>query len=122
MKKLLLTITILFALSGCDAVDWALNVDKDGVSKEGAAPIDYLSEVLEAFGTVGGLASAGLAMAGTAYVSNKRSKDPLKAVIAGVQKLKEELGDEEKALLTAQLKKHIPNKYHKVIGKIKDTL
>lgn len=122
MKKLLITIVLLTTLSGCTQVDWVLGINEDGTKIEGPAPVDYLTSILKAFGTAGGVAAGGVTLLGTAYVSNKRSKDPLKAVINGIQKAKEELDDGEKEYLVNALKKHIPNKYHATIKAIKDTL
>lgn len=124
MNKLI-TITLLLTLvvlSGCEQVDWALGISPEGTKLPGPAPVDYLTELLGAFGTLGGVVAAGLGVAGTAYVANKKSKDPLKAIVAGIQKAKEELDDEEREYLVDSLKKHIPNKYHATIKKIKDTL
>jgi len=122
MHKLFITSLLIVTLTGCTQLDWVFGVDDKGNDKDGPAPMEYLTNLLKAFGTVGGVAAGGLSIAGTAYVSNKRSKDPLKAVINGIQKAKDELDDDEREFLVDSLKKHIPNKYHDTIKKIKDTL
>lgn len=122
MKKIAFILCLNFILVSCAALDFYLGVDEKGKDKPGAAPSEYVNKIIESLGPLGGVAGAGLAALGSAYVAHKQSKKPLDAVIAGVEKAKDELDEEEKAALTAKLKKHIPNKFHKAIDKIRDNL
>lgn len=122
MKKLIVLALLTMTLSSCGPMNWFLDIDDNGNDMPGPAPIDYMTGLLKAFGAAGGLAAGALTLGGTAYVSSKRSKDPLKAVVAGIQRFKEDLEEDEKEFMVEKLKKHIPNKYHKIIGKIKDSI
>lgn len=119
MKKLLLVIALF--LCSCTALDWVMGVDEKGKDKPGTPPIEYFSELIKELGPIGTLVTGVLTIGGTAYVSSKKHKGTLNAVIEGVQKAKGDMTDDDRANLVGLLKAHIPNKYHANIRKIKDT-
>ena len=121
LRMFLLAVT-LTVLSSCAAADWFFGVDDNGNRTTTSPPSEFFIDFIQALGPVGLLASVGITTGGAAYVGNKKGQKPLTAVVAGIQKVKGDLEPGEKKALVGLLKKHIPNKYHKTIGKIKDAL
>ena len=122
MKKLIALSILVVTLAGCTQMDWFLGLDDKGQKKEGTAPVDYATQILNGLGPIGVAGSTLLGMGATAYVGRKKGQDPLKAVIAAVEAHKDDLSDKDKAALVETLKKKIPNKYHKLIDNIKGNL
>jgi len=122
IKYFLVAITMVFVLTGCGFLNWINGVDDKGNDLPGIPPISIFAETIKQMGPIGTAVAGLLTIGGTAYVSNRQSKGTLKGVIAGIQKAKDAMSEEDKDALVVKLKKHIPNKYHKAIGKIKDAL
>ena len=121
MKKLFIVL-MLTILCGCGPINWFFGVDVEGKDKEGPAPFSFLADFLNNMGPLGILTTGILTVGGTAYVGVKKGQRVGDAVIAGVQKVRNEMKDEDSAALKAELKKMIPNKYHAAIKKVKDAL
>lgn len=109
-------------LTGCTQMDWFFGVNEDGTDKPGESPASYLALFLENLGPLGGLAAAGLATGGAAYVGRKRGDKLPMVIIEAIEKIKSEVDEKEAAWLVGKLKAKIPNKYHKAIDKIRDTI
>lgn len=120
--KFMFLIMILATLCSCAALDYVLGVDENGKDKEGTPPAYFIIELLQSVGPLGVAVAGALTVGGSAYVGRKRGQKVGDAVIAGVQKARNEMSPEESDSLKAELKKHIPNKFHEAIRKVKDTI
>ncbi|MCH7640998.1 hypothetical protein IID22_02285 [Patescibacteria group bacterium] len=121
MKKLFV-ILMLIILCGCGPLNWVLGVDAEGKDKEGPAPFSFLADFLNNMGPLGILTTGVLTVGGTAYVGVKNGRRVGDAVIAGVQKARDDMKREDSNALRTRLRKFIPNKYHAAIKKVKDAL
>lgn len=120
MKKLVLTLILALTLTGC--INEFLGIDDQGNKVTSQAPADYVAAVLRGLGPIGIAAAGALGIGGSAYVAHKKERSKLTAVVAGVQKFRDSLDEEESNEIKKELAKHIPNKYHGTIKKIKDNL
>jgi len=131
--KKLFFVSIMLLVCGCGFLDWALGVDEKGNDKDGIPPIDMFMEVVKQMGPIGTLISGALTIGGGVYVGHKRGKAKnegklelaergLKAVVHGVEKIKDDMSEDDKNDMNDLLKKKIPNEWHPVINKIRDTL
>lgn len=111
---------VLF-LCSCGVVDWFAGVDSEGNDVKGEAPVTALSKILGILGPYGTAGGLGLTTLAAAYVARKK-KSILKSVVEGIQKGKKSLSKEQLKVLHKELAKHIPDKYHKDIQKIKDVV
>jgi hypothetical protein len=122
MRKLTIVALLLLTLTGCAQLNWVLGIDDKGDVVNEAAPMRYLAAVISSLGPLGVLGSGLLTTLGGTYIAHKRSDNRLTAVVSGVQKTRDALSAEDSAVIKEQLKKHIPNKYHGAIKRIKDAL
>jgi len=121
MKRFIVLFLIMF-LCSCAGLNAFLGIDDKGNPTDGVAPIFYISEVIKRLGPLGILAAGGLSVAGAGYVAHKKGRGQTRAIIKGVQDYKKSLTIDESKQVSKKLATFIPNKYHKLIGKIKDTL
>jgi len=122
MKAIQIFLMLTLLLTGCSAIDALYGVDEEGKDLPGTPPIELFSKFIQNMGPLGTLVVGALTVGGSVYVGNKKNKGVLTAVIDGVEKVKNEMGPDDSKPVVALLKKHIPNKFHKVIDKIRDTL
>lgn len=121
MKKLVLLL-VLITLSGCGFVNWAFGIDDQGNKVDPTPPVFYLTEVLKSLGPLGIAATGAISVAGAGYIGSKKGDGVLTGIVAGIQKAKDAMSEDDKNALVAKLSKHIPTKYHAKIKKIKDSL
>lgn len=121
-KKIALLTVLLVFFTSCEIINDYLGIDNNGKQVNPKPPAMYVEKVLEAAGPVGLAVSTLLGMGGAAYVGNRKGKKPLEALVGGIQKVRNDLTDTQEKDLVKLLAKHTPNKYHKAIRKIKDTL
>jgi len=131
--KRIFFISIILFVCSCSQLNWLYGVDDKGNDTPGIPPIDMFMEIVKQMGPIGTLVSAGLTIGGTVYVAHKRGKAKgddkvevaegmAKAVIKGIQEVRDELPEKQEKALVKKLKKKIPNEWHPAIDAIRDRL
>jgi len=131
--KRIFFISIMLCICSCSPINWLLGVDEHGVDKAGIPPIDMFMEIVKQMGPIGTMVSAGLTIGGAVYVAHKKGKakgddnlelaeGALKAVVKGVQDVRDDMPEKQEKALVKKLKNKIPNKWHPAIDAIRDSL